>query len=279
MARFGKYRSRRKKAGAIVEKEEKIDDTEIVEEEPKPKPKKTKPKPKAKPKAKTKAKPKAEPEAKVELKPEPETDIFDLLNFDKKSGGSLHHGLVDSASRGMSDYAYKHIQSAAAHILNIKHDGHHIFSHKKNVNAKLHHFHEILGSSKRTVQQKIKQHSGFKQAVSDAMHSAEKGGAIDFKHEVGAGLSDVVNFATNLANPIKEAKAAKDQYDQIDLHDVSARGVTKNALHAYSGNFHVGSAYMKGSALAAPAFSGAFVPASEGFRGISESLDAVNSFF
>ena len=257
--RFGKYKSRRKKGGAVTMSE--------PEAEPAP----------AVTAKKEKPKPKLEQKSVETQKPKPK-DYFGMMSFDENVAGSLHPDIM-KMSRGLSDYAHRHVKAAAAHILGQTHIGPHIGHHAKMMNTHAHHYHAILNSTKQELQNKIKQHPDFKQAVSDAMHSAEKGGAISFKHETGGGLSDIVNAAKNIANPIKEANAAKDQYDQIDLHDHSVKGMAHNTLHAYSGNFHVGSAYMKASAIAAPAFAGAFLPASEGFSGVSKGLDAVGSFF
>ena len=267
--RFGKYKSRRKKAGAIQ-----AAPTEAA-------PKKAAPKEAAPVKAKKVNKvEKAVSMVKTVAKAaKPAIDYFGMMAFGDKKGGSLHPDIM-KLSRGMSHYAHQHVKAAAAHILGKAHSGPHIGHHMKQMNAHAHHYHQILNSTEHGLRAKIHQDPGFKQAVSDVMHSAEKGGAISFKHETGGGLgSAAVHVAKNIANPIKEAQAAKSQYDQIDLHDTSAGGMAHNALHAYSGNFHVGSAAMKASAIAAPAFAGAFLPASEGFAGVSRGLDAVGGFF
>ena len=265
MARFGKYKSRRKKA--VVE--EKIDDTEIEEEI------------KQKPKRKRKTKPKAGglKEAKQAIDPPvlqktaEAVDPFSLMDFDFKVAGSLHHPLVKSASKGMSDYAYRHIQAAAAHILGKKHNGPHIISHAKNVTAKLHHFHEILGSSKQHMQQKINQHSGYKQAVSDAMHSAEKGGGIHFEHEVGAGLGRTLeDVAEDFGDVKQEAVEAKHSYDKINLRDTSVSGMAKNTTSAYSGNFHVAAGYMNAAGAVFRPFRDVFRGAGEGFGVVGTEL-------
>ena len=141
------------------------------------------------------------------------------------------------------------------------------------IKAKFHHFHEILGSSKEALQQKINEHGGFKQAVSDAMHSAEKGGAIHFEHEVGGGLGRTMKDVAEDFEDVKvEAVEAKHSYDKINLHDTSVSGMAKNVTSAYSGNFHSAAAYMNTAGAVFRPFRDVFRGAGEGFGAVGTVL-------
>jgi hypothetical protein len=92
---------------------------------------------------------------------------------------------------------------------------------------------------------------------------------------LGGGVSDIINVANKIGNPIEEAKAAKGSYDGVDFGDRSARGMLRSGISAYAGNFHTASTHLKTAAL----IPGAQIiePAAQGFSAVGFGLDKLRS--
>ena len=199
-------------------------------------------------------------------------DDFRDLNL----GGSIgFHPHMDKMHFGISDYGFKHIKSAAGHLLGKTNTL--ISHHHHNVTAEKHKIHAILQSSKSQLRQHLR-NPGMHNAISDVLHVAEKGGAVSFKHELGGGIDakQVLSVARTIGDPIMEAQKAKSQYDKIDFHDTSARGLASNATHAYGGNFHVAAGHMKAANIAtAGVFSAALLPASNAFSAVGDGIGSL----
>ena len=201
----------------------------------------------------------------------------DFRDFNIKGvsfGGSLHPHM-DKMHFGISDYGFKHIRHAAGHILGKTNTL--ISHHHHNVTAEKHNIHAILQSSKSQLRQHLR-NPKMHNAISDVLHVAEKGGAVSFKHELGGGIDakQVLGVARTIGDPIKEAQKAKSQYDKMDFHDTSARGIASNATHAYGGNFHVAAGHMKAANIAtAGVFSAGLLPASNAFSAVGDGFGSL----
>ena len=175
----------------------------------------------------------------------------------------------------ITHHGFRHLKAAAAHVLGEAHDVPILRSHHQ-VNAASHHFRRILNSSKADLQKAVGQNPQLRDAVSDAMHIAEKGGGIQWHHEVGGGFSDIVKVARQIGDPIKEVAKAKGAYDEIDMHDWSARGMLKNYVTGVAGNAHVAAAHMKAANIASMGLGSAeLLPASNAFGAVGDGLQSV----
>ena len=75
-----------------------------------------------------------------------------------------------------------------------------------------------------------------------------------------------------------------DSFNSINLHDTSARGIARNALHGYAGNLRAHAAYAQTTGLMlTPAVAvGAAIPMAglaatgQALRGYADGVDAVN---
>jgi hypothetical protein len=92
---------------------------------------------------------------------------------------------------------------------------------------------------------------------------------------LGGSLSDVVNVAKKIGDPIQEAKASKDSYDGVNFHDTSFRGAVRSGLSAYGGNFHAASSHMKAASLIPGAQM--IAPAAQAFSAVGYGFDKVRS--
>ena len=275
---FGKYRSRRKKPAK--EDVEEVEQVPAAKKAPKPK------------------KAKKAPKKKVLEDTDTDTDTDYDTEEEEVGGGlgivphglhvkTLHPNLLAKTISVMDDHEFGGLKSAAKYILGegtnkIFHHRHRATQHKK-------HFESIARSTRQQLAQKVGDKSVHR-AVHEAMHSASLGGGFHFDHAIhiarhihqpiGGGLSfdsalSGVKVLSKL-NPLDSFKDAKSNYDKIDLHDWSARGMAKNALHAYSGNFHAAAGKMKAdSALAA--MTGVGAPEGAVLQGAAQGMGAVGS--
>ena len=110
-------------------------------------------------------------------------------------------------------------------------------------------------------------------------HHHRVAGALDFKQV----FSDTKTLAEGF-NPADSAGKAMDSFNKINLHNTTARGIAKNALHGYAGNLRAHAAYAQTYALMmTPAVAlGAAVPMAgfaatgQALRGYADGVDAVN---
>ena len=110
-------------------------------------------------------------------------------------------------------------------------------------------------------------------------HHGRVAGALDFKQVFSSTKTLAEGF-----NPADSAGRAMDSFNKINLHNTTARGIAKNALHGYAGNLRAHAAYsqMTGLALTPAIAMGSAVPmaglygAAQGFRGAADGVDAVN---
>ncbi len=171
--------------------------------------------------------------------------------------------LLANTVAAMDDHQLKGLKHGARYITGeaqntILHHSHRGSQHKK-------HFQQIARTGRRELAKELRRgDSDLHQAVHEAMHSAKLGGGFDFDH--------AIHIAKHMVDPVEQVEEAKDQYDQIDFNDTSAKGVVRNAGHAYSGNFHVGSGYLKAASLVAPEAAGLLLPASEGMDLIGQGF-------
>ena len=91
--------------------------------------------------------------------------------------------------------------------------------------------------------------------------------------KLGGGLSDVVKIAKKTLDPLSELHEAHKSYNRVNLKPKNLRQFGRSAAAAYSGNFHVGSAYLKGAAIVAPEFAAPLLGAAAGFSGVSKGFD------
>jgi len=122
---------------------------------------------------------------------------------------------------------------------------------------------------------RVADHSVDLHAMAKAIFKKHK-----FKHmpKLGGGLSakQVIGVARQVGDPIKEANKAKNSYDQVNLHDWSAKGVGRNIAHGYSGNFHVAAGHMKATNIAtAGAFGGMLLPAANAFSAVGDAFGSL----
>ena len=262
---FGKYRSRRKPSEQDEEKHE------PEQHEPKKQPKKQ---PRKKPVKAKKVIPKQETESESEAS-ESEDDLGQIENDSKRvAGGLLPNRLhVQNMSKSvltkmvsvMDDHDFKGLKHGAKYILGHPTNVVHHHRHRGTQHPK--HFQKIARASREQLTHDI--HHGSEdlmRAVHESIHSAKVGGGFSFDHVhhiarhihhpiTGGSLKKAFTGAKALAalNPIKSLQSAKKSYDKIDLHDWSDRGMLNNTLNAYSGNFHVGAAHLKGASAVAAA--------------------------
>ena len=184
---------------------------------------------------------------------------------------------LEQDPQDLIDVAQKHIESAPHHA-------HEILGLARKVPA-LHNFrtrqastrfsdkrHDFMALAHRVRQQ-------FSQDAHPKMHHKRVAGALDFKSI----FSDTKKLAEGF-NPADSAGAAMDSFNKINLHDTSAKGIAKNALHGYAGNLRAHAAYAQTAGLAlTPAVAlGAAVPMAgfaatgQGFRQYANVMDAVN---
>jgi len=267
--RFGKYRSRlkQKKGAGIVSNVASVADAVAKKIEPVVKTTKRKvEKVAAVAKKVTKKRQKIDP---------------DFFHFPQKHAESALHPHLGKIVHGISDYGHEHLKSAAAHILQEPHDGPPVLHHNHVVKSAHRHFRTMMHSSKAELQRAVEKNPLFRDAVSDAMHVAQKGGAIHWKHEVGGSLDTVMkvaNVAKQVGDPVTEAGKTKDSYDKVNLNDWSAKGVAKNTFHGYSGNFHAAATHMKAANIASlGTFSAALIPAAQGFSAVGDAFGKLGS--
>ena len=221
------------------------------------------------------------PDPDPEPEPEPKSgeapkggSLFRSFGDMFQSARSESHPYLESFQDGVSEHGMDYLKSAAAHVLNEHHhhDGPPILYHHHNVKADTRHFNRILHSTKNELHKAMRGNPLLKEAVSDAMHVAEKGGGIHWEHETGGALEpdethvpeadddselDVATAAKalwKLADPIEEGRKTVKTANKIDLHDWSARGIAKNTLYGYSTNAHAVTTKLKADSLLVSGF-------------------------
>ena len=161
----------------------------------------------------------------------------------------------------LDDHQFKGLKHAAKYILGHPTDT--VFHHRHRASQPMKHFKQIAESKRHDLARELSGSDKMHRAVHEAMHSAHLGGGFDFSH--------AIHVAKHIADPIQQVVAAKDEYDQIDTSDWSAKGVASNAGHALAGNTRMAAAHMKATSIVAPEAAPMLLPASEGFVGMSKA--------
>ena len=176
------------------------------------------------------------------------------------------------------------IREAQKHIESAPHIAHEIVSHARFLPDKLDFVrrrvstrfgdksHDYMAHA-----YKVKQMFGFDSHAKT--HHRRVAGALDFKSI----FDDTQELATGF-NPADSAGAAMDSFNKINLHNTSARGIARNALHGYAGNLRAHAAYAQTTGLMlTPAVAvGAAIPMAglaatgQALRGYADGVDAVN---
>ena len=254
---------------------------------------------------------KAEPEPEPEPETEPDTDTETEESEENPKGGalddylgqmhkdsagahqgllpnrlhvpSLDHDLLAKTVSVLDNHEFKGLKHAAHYIVGNHAHAPSIFHHRHRASQPMKHFQKIAESTRDELAHHLAGDGTMHRAVHEAMHSAHLGGGFNFSHArhiaehltepVGGSfdLNRVVKAAKQLANPIEQLKAAKNEYDSVNLNDWSAEGMARNAGHAFAGNTRVAAAHMKATSIAAPEAAPMLLPASEGFVGLSKA--------
>ena len=107
-------------------------------------------------------------------------------------------------------------------------------------------------------------------------HLPKLGGGLSFNKAVSYAETgvEVAKMVKGIVDP--DIKEAKRQYDQVNLHPKNFREGARSVAHALSGNFRVGSGYMKGASMAFLPAAGELLPASAGFAIASDAFDELS---
>lgn len=196
----------------------------------------------------------------------------------------------DHASRmldNLNDYAFKHVQSAAAYIAG-KHDNrkhHPIFAHRHVQTQHPSKYARIMNNTKQGLISAMKYDPHLREALSNSVHAAHVGGHLDMRphhmNSLGGGIDfgSIGKMIKNVADPIEELQAAKDDFDKVGPLDKvfsSPRHFAKAALHGYAGNMRAHSAYGKAVSLGIPVVAPGMLPAATAMHEVADGLDAVN---
>ena len=194
---------------------------------------------------------------------------------------TLEPDLLAKTVSVLDDHQFTGLKHAAHYIL-----GNHaptVFHHRHRASQHKKHFKKITESTRASLAQDLAGNKEMHRAVHEAMHSAHLGGGFDFSHAIHVAehltepvggafdFGTVVSTAKRLADPVEQVVEAKHEYDQVNLSDWSARGMARNAGHAFAGNTRMAAAHMKATSLAAPEAAPMLLPASEGFVGLGNA--------
>jgi len=159
-----------------------------------------------------------------------------------------------------------------------------IMHHSHNVTANEKHIYSIMNSSKGQLRKHM-QNPDMHRAMSDVMHVAEKGGSIDFRHELGhanrggaldgESIDKFMQTAEDLQSPVHEAHSAEHSYDKVNFDNRSVKGLGRNAAYGLSGNFHVASSHMKAGMALIPGLAAFMEPGAQTFSGVGYGLSAI----
>ena len=191
----------------------------------------------------------------------------------------MNHKHAHDFIHDLTDYGYKHIQSAAATIIG-KHnvnDHHPILHHRFMQSAPTGKYLRIMNHDRDRLSNKMQTDHELRDALANSVHAAHTGGYLDFrnvhyKHIAGSVGDDdqeqpklenfgprrdrgLLGIATQFAmgKPEKKQDAvelSRDQFDQVNWDKMaqSPQDFMKGALHGYSGNWYAQSAYAEDSA-------------------------------
>jgi hypothetical protein len=138
---------------------------------------------------------------------------------EEEVGGSLYdtfkfkHGKhAARAVAQMGNYQHKGIQAAARHLAGMRPSGHPILTHRTVTSAATKHFRTIANSTKEGLAQILHRSSGpLHKAVSDAVHSAHMGGGINFGgslwDDVGTGVARGMSYGGSASKIVGGATA------------------------------------------------------------------------
>ena len=180
----------------------------------------------------------------------------------------------------MDDHDFKGLKHGAKYILGHATDVVHHHRHRATQHVK--HFQQIARATREKLTHMV--HHGpeaLHRAIHESMHSAKVGGGFSFEHvdhiakhldapvggSLGRTLEDVAEDFGDVADEVNKAKAS---YDNIDFNDRSVSGLANTVTKGYSGNFHLGAAYMN-------AAGAVLRPARDVFRGAGEGFGVVGT--
>ena len=207
-----------------------------------------------------------------------------------------NHQHVSSYLNKIGNDTYHQIQSGAAYIAGeVDRNVHHpIIKHRHLQSAPLGKYQRILNSSRDALVKKIKLDPDLRNALSDSIHAAHKGGLVDMRHDhfnsFGGGINldldeavdagiEIYDKAVNPAYQLNKALDSFEEMGPLDKAFSSPRHFAKASLNGYAGNFRLWSAYGKASAMApviGPVIAVPTLGAANAMEGYAQGLDVVN---